>query len=320
MATVAVLTLAQVGESSEVRRALRSGGHAWFPDGQRIAFGRNLNAHAQLVVTNAAGDHPQVIWQSAEKDWGRGLPRGVTVAPGGHLFGLVGPNYVLAVVDENGNTVHQWLGELDHVWAPDGQALVADGSEFGTSLSLLSLNGRRKLLTRGHDVPGSWSENGRWIAFMRDRFDDGGMPDPGPYDVYLIRSSGGTPVRFARNAERPLLSPNGQRIAFWRPHERRFEIWTVRSNGYPGRLTKRLWAKGPEPARWSRNGRKLFVLGKESRAAHTLGRFEPASDDFAPAFSPDGTRILFADTRIGRCGIWLLTVASNKLKRVAGTC
>jgi Tol biopolymer transport system component len=319
-ATSSRSSLVQV-EVREVRPALvRIGGsHAWSPDGRRIAFGQNQNGSAQLVLTNAAGDQPQVIWQSQEKPWARIAPRYLSFSPDGHLFGVDG-GYMLAIVDEGGRIVRQSNGVNDHVWAPDGQHLVVDGSEAGTALAVLSLNGRRRELTRGVDIPGSWSSDGRWIAFTRDRATEGGMPDPGPYDVYVIRSSGGKPQRFARDAEKPVLSPDGKRIVLWRTLRHRFEIWTVRSNGTPGALIKRLGARGPEPVRWSASGQRLFVLGKRSAAARTLNRFSPTSEVFGPAFSPDGKRILFgASAR--RCGVWLLTVASNTLKRVArGSC
>jgi Tol biopolymer transport system component len=297
-------------------RIVQTGPAAWSPDGRGIVFGRYVNGVSQLVVTDASGRDLKVVWErrKGNKRWDATVPWSVSYSPDGRRFGLVG-NFRLVIADRSGHTLDEWFNVYDFSWAPDGLRLATYTSDLGGSLVILKVNARARRLTRGPDVAPAWSPDGKWIAFAHDLATTGGMPDPGPYDLYAIRPNGRGLKRLARNAGEPMWSPRGDRLAFWR--SRAYEIWSVRRNATLGRLLQRVPTWGVEPARWSADGRRLFAIRRGSATAGILTKRLA----YAMRFSPDGKRILFLGG--GGCtksGIWVLAVASHQLKRVSEQC
>jgi WD40 repeat protein len=317
IAAVCAAAIGLTGAAGGGVSSIGVGPGAWSPDGKQILFGRHVNGSSQLVVMNAAGSDLKVIWTRTrgESGWDAVQPDKVSFSPDGRRFGLIG-DFLLVVTNRNGDTLHQWLGYWDYAWAPGGRSVAAYTAEFGGNLVILALDHPPRRITRGHDVEPAWSPTAQTIAFARDRATSGGMPEPGPYDLYAIRANGSGLKRLARDAEHPLWSPNGDRIAFWRSSG--YEIWSLRRNGSLGRLLRRMPDSTIEPARWTRSGKRLLVLRRGSPSERVLSsRYAQSA-----AFSPNGTRILFyASSRRCKDGaIWLLEVSSHKLKRLAGEC
>ncbi len=86
------------------------------------------------------------------------------------------------------------------------------------------------------------------------------------------------------------------------------------------------WAFGEMPA-WSRDGSRIAYRGCDARGNNCgvwvmqPGGFNPANltahpSDTAPAWSPDGTQVVFASTRAGNWELYLVEIATGQEKRL----
>jgi Tol biopolymer transport system component len=290
---------------------------AWSPSGKKIVYGRSVAGTSQLVAIDGDGQNPQVVWEQKRDRSSCEIraPRNVSYSGDAQRLAF-DDNFCLVVADAAGRTVQKWVGYWDYVWAPDGQALAAYTGDLGGALVILVPGRPSKRITHGRPVVDpAWSPNGKWVLFARDLATSGGMPDPGPYDLYRIDERGRGLKRLARGAERGLWSPRGDRIAFFR--RRGWEIWGVAAGGSLRRQLRRLPGTMIEPARWSRDGKRLFLVRNGSRSARLVANGAQGLE-----FSPDGRRIVFASFSRKRCGggVSVLTVASGTVRNVAGPC
>jgi Tol biopolymer transport system component len=175
----------------------------------------------------------------------------------------------------------------------------------------------------GFDANPAWSPDGRRIAFVSNR--------DGNDDIFVVNVDG----RGLRNLTRsrgndrdPMWSPDGRKIAFrgerarpselervaCRPRCRRDEIYVINADGSGLRQLTHNW-RSDGVAAWSPDGRKILFLrsGWESVGASgdvyvmnadgtgqrnlTPSVTYPLATHTAPAWSPDGRRILFVSNR-----------------------
>lgn len=235
--------------------------------------------------------------------WGRDLSTGRTVqithneqvdfepawAPDGrHLAftSCTGPDCDVHVANADGTgqtNITNNEGQADRwpSWSPDGRWIVYSSQNFdGTSsMSVIRFDGtgRRQLLddTFSNEQP-VWSPNGQWIAFASNR-------SGATFDLWRMDPRGGnlerlTPTDGIQEGN-PDWSPDGARLAFdacisvtfpcpgFHPN---YEIWTLAGNGALERLTN---APGI---------------------------------DWNPAFSPDGSTIVFRSDRTHYTALWLM--------------
>jgi Tol biopolymer transport system component len=149
-----------------------------------------------------------------------------------------------------------------YAWAPDGRRLVymkAGGA--GRLVVVETRDARKRILggTQGElSTDPSWSPDGRWIAFSRQR---------GPFqgsDLYLVAPDGTRLHRIARGRDisRATWSPDGRRIAYLR---------AVAPQGVDG------WA--------------VVVAAADGSRPRRLG---VASDNSVLLWSPDSSRVLWS--------------------------
>lgn len=157
----------------------------------------------------------------------------------------------------------------------------------------------------------SWSGDGSHVAFVADR-EDG-------TDIYTATADGGELVRIpgTRNATYPVLSPDGQLLAFARERweirksadgpgtERRFfgtSVWLVNlAGGKPQQLTPWRNHLNETPSSFSPDASTLAISKEEGekrrrRSAVALslssgGTVLLATNATEPVYSPDGTRL-----------------------------
>ncbi|MDZ4864161.1 MAG: hypothetical protein SGJ01_12025 [Gemmatimonadota bacterium] len=180
-----------------------SGGDAgypvWAPDGQRLAFRRNL-----VGIFTANADGSGLTQVTSEWDFGAAWsPDGTKIAFARNVQHWSTCYIDIFVVNADGSNVARltyegaggWCGAaLWPAWSPNGQFIAYSTSNHGSTPDPLSIwvmapdgsNQTRLTTTTNSDYP-SWSPDGSAIVFSSDR--------SGNQDVWWMKADGSNPVQ-----------------------------------------------------------------------------------------------------------------------------
>ncbi len=153
--------------------------------------------------------------------------------------------------------------DVQPVYSPDGMQIAFSSNRGGNwDIWVIDLKGRTPIQITddpGDEVHPSWSPDGKRIVYSR-------LPPRGQWELWVTETSTSATRRFIGYGLFPTWSPMGDTIAFQRARSRGsqwFSIWTVQlEGGEPGYPTE---------------------VAASSEAAL-----------ITPAWSPDGTRLVFA--------------------------
>ena len=248
----------------------------------------------------------------------------------------------IARTEEDG-TGFRWLTEGEGnsrvpSWSPDGQRLAFVSDRGGMwDLYVMAADGSgTSAITRDEAREWSprWSPEGDRIAYRRD--------SGGRREIFTSRTDGSTPFRVTSDAVdldgRIAWAPDG-RIAFFatRPGERQGEgapalLWTVRADGTELRAVTQEPRREFNPS-WAPDGSKLAfdahreggwesddggweVWLRNADGTHPRKLTDNAVNDWAPAWSPDGTRIAYCSGMNDRYEIWVMDANGSNARRV----
>jgi TolB protein len=259
-----------------------------------------------------------------------------------------------AISADGGNVQRLTSGGGFHVpaWSPDGTSIafrqVIDGVSADVGVLTPGDGSPPVLLTQGENarlarMPLDWAGDGGSIAYAS-------WPELDDMLVWAVPRTGGAATRvlpdIACCQQSVATSADGNRTAYLTYQDTRtLDLWLAPESAdtAPVNLTQgRIYA--PLTPRWSPDGTQIALAGYalaangkvEGLAAHSanassapdteiflltvasgeLTRLtDNAAEDFAPAWSPDGSELLISSDRDGDLDLWVLPVAAPEEAR-----
>ncbi|HXG08500.1 MAG TPA: hypothetical protein VNK04_01805 [Gemmataceae bacterium] len=244
---------------------------AWSPDGTKIAFTSNRDGNFEIYVMNADGTNQTRLTNSPGYDY---QP---TWSPDGTKIAFT------RIIDTGPDiNADIWVMELRVVVDP-----LTPDNEFDPFRARFEVVSLTQLTNDpGDDLEPTWSPDGTKIVFTSDR--------DGDFDIWVMNADGSGQVNLTAD------SPFADTEADWSPdldpatpgYQGKFVFTSNRAGGT--RNPDGTLRPGP------RNG-EIFVMNLDGTGVTRL-TFDPGTD-LGPAWSPDGTKIVFTGVPFGQSGL-----------------
>ncbi len=218
--------------------------------------------------------------------------------------------FQLVIADPNGGNANVVVTSseplLSPSWSPSGEQIAyASFLQGSAAILIVDLHTRMpRLVTHepGTKTAPAWSPDGKYLAVS--------LSFGSNADIYIIDLASGTRRRLTTHPAidtEPAWSPDGREIAFTSDRSGLPQIYVVPSAGGQARRIDIAGKQNMRPA-YSPDGGALALVhyeGGHSRIAlldlrnHVLRTISGGSMDESPSFAPDGSSLVYADTRVG---------------------
>ncbi len=222
------------------------------------------------------------------------------------------------------------IGNTFAVWSPDGSKLAYCGSESGDYLSLTHLwlldvaSGKKEMLKSGVNSQLSWSSDGRFLYYSRNKRGEHGSHY---FDIYRLEVAKRQEKRLTTNLRSydPDISRDGQNIVCVVQKDGTDNLMLLDGSGQNMRsLTAFTQGEAVSSPRFSpdgkqvvfsqarRHGRDLLLLDLETSRVDTL--VSGSGDARDPFYAADGKQIYFAWDKTGIFNIYSIEADGRNLQ------
>lgn len=255
-----------------------------------IVFSRGTAATRELAVINEDGSSFRALGVTGQApSWS---PDGTRIVFMREVSDQPG-DFRLFVVNADGSDAHRLtrsdIRETQPAWSPDGSLIAFTGGRTRavSDVYLVSADGstfRRLTSSRGFEVLPTWSPDGRWIAYAGQRHCSVRFLATCDLQVFVMKADGSGKRRVTRTRMAAVASS-------WSPDEMTLALG--------------VFAKADD----------LGLRATAIATVHTDGTafrvITPFGDNYAPAWAPDGSRIVFESGGRRQSGAELRSVAPD---------
>jgi TolB protein len=245
-------------------------------------------------------------------------------------------NGAIRVVDFDGANDHAvthtdsaGVRAMSPAWRADGAALAySEMRDAGTQIVLIDLTtGQTRSLAatpRGLNVTPVFSADGKWLIYANGTDARMGLVAVRPDSVASLKR---LPVSRLFDADEPVLSPDGMRIAYVSARPRTPQIYSSNLDGTdeqveaPSTTGARVYRTSPA---WSPDGRMIayqqqdgdFQVWVVNRADRSVRRLTVQGENEDPTWAPDSRHIALTSNRGGTKDIWVLDLQSGRFRQL----
>lgn len=264
-------------------------GNPWSPDGSRLVFMSDRDGNMNIYVMNADGSKVKRLTNDPEDDlWPVWSPDGSMVAFTSERDG----NVEIYLINSDGSGLRNLTnnpadeGALGFTWSPDGKKIAySSNRNFESQLFVIDIDGENETLlahtdsSSDHILESFWSPDGSKIAFemMRTMVRN---------EIFLVDVDKGGFIQITKDVAgvNPAWSPDSKFITF---------------NDSPDLF----------------ESSDIFIIKSNGTGLVNLTNSDQ-SDDVAPSWSADGTKIVFTSDRDGDNEIYIMNADGSNLIRL----
>ena len=275
----------------------------------KIAFASHRDGSAQVYLMNTDGTGQTRLSANTTNDespsWSPDNSRILFQSDRDNPFCRLAEIYVMNA-DGSGQTrlTNDVNDDSAPVWSPDGTKIAFQSMRNGINYQVYMMNadgsGQMNISnSAANDIQPSWSPDGTKIAFGSDR-------DQAAFSsIYVMNANGSNQTRLTFSGsgirdEQPIWSPDGSKLAFVSTRDSIVETWTETDDD--GIILTR--------SRVNTN-KEIYLMNADGSAQVRLTN--TLENDDSPAWSPDGTKIVFRSERDRDCcdpteQVWIMNI------------
>jgi TolB protein len=245
-------------------------------------------------------------------------------------------NGVIRVVDFDGANDHavtapDKLGDkaMSPSWRRDGRALVySEMSDAGTQIAMVDLvTGKTQALAatpRGLNITPVFSADGKSVIYANGTDSRTSLVAVPLDNMKAVRH---LPLNRAFDADEPIFSPDGSRIAYVSSRPKTPQIYSANLDGTDERVEapapprSRVYHTSPD---WSPDGSMIayqqqngdFQVWVVNRSSKKVRRLTSKGENEDPSWGPDARHIALTSNRGGAKAIWVLDIQTGRFRQL----
>lgn len=245
-------------------------------------------------------------------------------------------NGVIRVVDFDGANDHAVTSgdkegdkAMSPAWRRDGTAIVySEMNDAGTQIAMVNLvTGKTQTLSatpRGLNITPVFSTDDKWVIYANGTDFRTSLVAVKPDSAGSLRH---LPLNHSFDADEPILSPDGTRIAYVSARPKTPQIYSSNLDGTDERVEApappktRVYHTSPD---WSPDGRMIayqqqngdFQVWVANRADHSVRKLTTKGENEDPSWAPDARHIALTSNRGGAKAIWVLDIQSGRFRQL----